>query len=240
MSVSQTPDFRPLYRQVRDVMARRIADGQWAPGGLIPSEMALAEEFGVSQGTVRKALDWLTAENVLERRQGRGTYVAEVTPESSQFRFFRLADASGNRKTPEGGKTRIKRRRAKARERKKLALDQGVDVFELKRTRLIDGAPAIVERIIVPAARFEGLEAGELPNALYALYQSAYGISIMSAEEEVQALAAPSDVAGELKLSQGAPVLFISRIARELDGTPVEWRRSYCDTRAAIYAVTLR
>jgi GntR family transcriptional regulator len=240
MAIADAPDFRPLYRQVRDAMARRIADGVWPPGGLIPSEMALADEFGVSQGTVRKALDWLTAENVLDRRQGRGTFVAEVTPESSLFRFFRMADRDGRRKSPQAGRARIRRRAAKARERKRLELAAGEEVLELRRVRQIDGVPAIVERIVVPAVRFEGLETGQPPNALYALYQRVYGISIISAEEQLQAVAAPADVAEALGVADGAPVLFISRVARALDGAPVEWRRSHCDTSAAVYAVTLR
>lgn len=238
--MSETPDFRPLYRQVRDVMARRIADGLWPPGGLIPSENALAAEFGVSQGTVRKALDWLSAENVLDRRQGRGTFVAEVTPETSQFRFFRMAGKDGKRKVPQAGPARIKRRVAKSGERRRLDLAAGAEVFDIRRVRLIDGRPAIVERIALAAARFADLDRQELPNALYALYQQEYGISIMSAEEEVRAAPAPADVARELGLRESDPVLAISRVARELDGTPVEWRRSHCDTAASVYAVTLR
>jgi GntR family transcriptional regulator len=237
--MAELPNPMPLYRQVRDVVAQRIADGDWVPGMMIPSEMALAEELGVSQGTVRKALDGLTAEHLLDRRQGRGTYVAEVTPESSQFRFFRMADKSGRRTTPEGAGARIKLRRAKAGERRRLELAMGDEVFALRRVRRIDGVPAIVERIVVPAARFPGLDVGELPNALYALYQRDHGVSIMSAEEQLQAVAAPADVAAALGLAEGAPVLFISRIARALGGAPVEWRRSHCDTRAAVYAVTL-
>ena len=58
-------------------MIQRVVSGDWKPGELLPSEMKLAVEYHVSQGTVRKALDELTAENVVVRRQGRGTFVAE-------------------------------------------------------------------------------------------------------------------------------------------------------------------
>ena len=166
--------------------------------------------------------------------------MAEVTAEASLFRFFRMADKAGVRKTPESGKTRIKRRPAKARERKRLDLATGEQVYELKRVRAIDDAPAIVERIVVSASRFAGLDQIRLPNALYALYQSDFGISIMSADEELQAVAAPADIAQAIGIQEGAPILFISRVARELDGTPIEWRRSHCDTAAAVYAVSLR
>src|SRR6478672_7519758 len=68
--------FRPLYRQVRDVLVKRIADGVWQAGQMLPSEPDIAADLGVSPGTVRKALDEMTAENLVVRRQGRGTYVA--------------------------------------------------------------------------------------------------------------------------------------------------------------------
>ena len=82
--------YRPLYQQVRDLLVRRLADGQWQPGKSIPSEHQLAQELGVSQGTVRKALDTMAAERLLVRRQGRGTFVAELTEQHILFHFFKL------------------------------------------------------------------------------------------------------------------------------------------------------
>ena len=84
------PGFQPLYQQVRELLLAKIASGAWRPAQALPSEQALAGELGVSQGTVRKALDALAAESVVERRQGKGTFVAQHTIESAQFRFFRL------------------------------------------------------------------------------------------------------------------------------------------------------
>ena len=70
LNVTDTPGYRPLYRQVYDIMVRKVAQGVWRPGASLPSEQNLAREMGVSQGTMRKVLDALTAENLLERRQG--------------------------------------------------------------------------------------------------------------------------------------------------------------------------
>src|SRR5919202_6832930 len=91
--------YRPLYRQVRALLVRRLAEGVWQPGQLLPSEGQLAAELGVSQGTVRKALDALTAERLLVRRQGRGTFVAEH--EDGTFHFFRLVPDAGAPSFPE-------------------------------------------------------------------------------------------------------------------------------------------
>jgi len=239
--MDDAPGFRPLYRQVKELLARRIAGGAFAPGAALPSEQALTAELGVSQGTVRKALDALAADKLVERRQGKGTFVAEVTAESSIFQFFRLARANGERLTPASLTATARRRPAEPDEAARLALDGDEDeVVAMERTRLVDVAPAILERIAVPAALFPGLERREIPNALYTVYQADYGVSILSADEALTAVPAPAEAARALDLDEGSPILSIHRIARDFEGRPVEWRRSLCDTRHLVYAVTLR
>src|SRR5215212_10884032 len=93
--------FRPLYRQVRDVLVKRIADGVWQAGQALPSEPDIAADLGVSSGTVRKALDEMTAENLVVRRQGRGTFVARHDEARILFQFFKLARDDGERRFPE-------------------------------------------------------------------------------------------------------------------------------------------
>ena len=88
----QVPDYRPLYQQVRDLLRRRIVDGTWRPDEVLPSEGRLAAELGVSQGTVRKALDEMAAQKLVVRRQGRGTFVAAHSPDTTLFHFFHLVD----------------------------------------------------------------------------------------------------------------------------------------------------
>ncbi len=239
--LDESPHYRPLYKQVRDAIVRQIADGAWKPGEALPSEQALAARLGVSQGTVRKALDALAVEKVIERRQGKGTYVAEHTPERSLFRFFRLNRADGTRATPETrADETVRRRAAKAADAKKLGLEPGTPVVEIVRVRLIDGRPAIHERIVVPLALFPELDRrGPLPNALYSMYQRDYGQNIATAEEELRAEAAGKDDARRLGVAIGAPLLHIERIGIGVDGTRVEWRISRCDTRDLVYAVTL-
>src|SRR5262245_37327589 len=88
---------RPRYLQVREQLAERIQSGAWAPGQLIPSELDIAREFGVSQGTARMAVAALAAENVVVRRQGLGTYVYQHTHEEELARFFSVFDARHTR-----------------------------------------------------------------------------------------------------------------------------------------------
>jgi GntR family transcriptional regulator len=234
------PGYRPLYRQVHDVLVRRVAQGEWKAGVALPSEQALAKELGVSQGTVRKVLDALTAEKLLERRQGKGTFIAETTQARALFRFFRIAHPGGRRTTPESGGERVKVRASTAAEQQKLDLKKSAKVVEIERIRGVDGRPAIFETIVLPAALFPRIEAhAPLPNTLYSLYQAVYGINITSTREELRAdLATPAD-AEALGVAVGFPILSIDRIALSLEDRKVEWRRSRLASHNLVYAVTL-
>ena len=238
--MDESPHYRPLYRQVYDFLVRQIAEGVWRPAEALPSEQALAEKLRVSQGTVRKALDALAVEQLVERRQGKGTYVAEHTQERALFRFFRLAEPGGERTFPTSADESARRRQARPAEARKLHLDKGAQVVEISRTRLIGGRPAVLERSVLPVALFPDIDRRRpLPNALYALYQQEYGVNIVSAEEELRADAATREDARLLGLKPGDPLLHIERVAIALDGKRVEWRVSRCDTTHLVYAVTL-
>jgi GntR family transcriptional regulator len=238
--VTDTPGYRPLYRQVYDIIVRKVAQGVWRPGTSLPSEQSLAREMGVSQGTMRKVLDALTAENLLERRQGKGTFIAENTQERTLFRFFRLARPGGKRMTPERVSETAKLRASKAAERTKLGLARNERVVEILRTRLIEKKPAVRESIILPAALFPGIEKRpELPNSLYSLYQSDYGINIVAAHEELSAQLATEEDQQMLDIPKGDPILVIDRLATSLQDQKVEWRVSRVRSIDLVYAVTL-
>jgi GntR family transcriptional regulator len=240
--MTSIPDFQPLYKQVYAVLVRRIAEGAWRPAQALPSEQALARELSVSQGTVRKAMDALASENLILRQQGKGSFVAEHTQEHALFRFFRLARPAPNpeRVTPQLGDEKVRSRPANKAELAKLALRKGAQVVEIRRTRLIDDAPKVVETIILPLGLFPGIDKQKvLPNTLYSLYQGVYGVSISVAKEELRAVLANKKDAKALELSPGTPLLQIDRIAVALDGRPVEWRVSRCDTRDIVYAIDI-
>lgn len=234
------PGLKPLYQQVKDLLIGRLIGGYWKPGDLLPSEFQLAEELGVSQGTVRKALDEMTAGNLLVRRQGRGTYVAEHDQEHALFHFFKLTDRAGRPLVPESRVLRFSRGAAKNGEAGRLRLPAGDAVIRITRVRSLAGRPAIFERIVLPAALFPGLdEKRDLPNTLYTLYARDYGITVARAEERLSAVAAGAEAARHLGIDRAAPLLAIDRTARALDERPVEWRLSLCDTRELVYSVTL-
>lgn len=231
-----SPAFRPLYRQVRDLLVQRLIDGSWTPGMMLPSEFQLAAELGVSQGTVRKALDAMTAEHLLIRRQGRGTFVASLEEGRILFQFFRLIADDGTRLFPESDVVGRSRVRANAAERHALALEPGADVWRIERVRRLGGRKIIVETIALPVARFPGLgDMKTIPNNVYALYSEEFGVTIGKAIETLKAAGARPADAERLGCDAGHPVLIIDRVALSLDGAPVEYRVSSCLTEGFHY-----
>jgi len=233
--------YRPLYVQVKDSLVRRLIDGAWLPGQMIPSEMELAREIGVSQGTIRKALDAMTAENLLVRRQGRGTYVAEPEEGRLLFQFFRLASDDGERAFPTSRFLSRTTAPASAAERTALRLDEAARVVRIERVRSLLDHPILVETISLPHDRFAVVEAIEdLPNNVYRLYSQKWGITIARAAERLKAIGATAEDAAELGCQPGTPLLEIARVAYDLEGSPVELRVSRCLTDTVHYASELR
>jgi GntR family transcriptional regulator len=232
--------FRPLYRQVKANFVRRLVDGSWAPGMVLPSEGQLASEVGVSQGTVRKALDELAAENLLVRRQGRGTFVAEHDEQRILFQFFKLVSDDGVARFPDSQVLDMVKATSDSAERTALNLAAEAEVIRIRRIRSLGGKPLILETISLPALVFAGLEDGPVPNNLYSLFATRYGITIANACERLKAVALKADEAEHLGVATGTPALEIDRIALSLDGSAVERRLSLCLTEEAHYQSDLR
>src|SRR5690349_16296254 len=120
------PLYRPLYLQIKDLLVKSLATLEWGPGETIPSELELAARFGVSQGTVRKAIDALASDNLVVRRQGKGTFVATHTEEkSSMFRFLRIRRNDGREEYPASRLVDVRRREASAEAGRALELKTG-------------------------------------------------------------------------------------------------------------------
>ncbi len=209
---------------------------------MIPSEINLARELDVSQGTVRKAITELVESNVLTRKQGLGTFVSNHDSDRALFHFFHITDDSGHKVLPDSEVLSCRRRKATKAEVSKLALQPGEKVIRIERIRKTASKPTIIETIILPAHLFGDLGKGDdcqLPNMLYELYEKQYGITIHSANEQLRAVSANQKDAKRLKLDEGTALLAIERVALTLDKTPVELRISRCDTSGHHYRNTL-
>ncbi len=233
-------DAGPLYARVKAIVLARIAGGDWPPGTALPAEMELARELGVSQGTVRKALDALTAEQVVVRRQGSGTYVAEHTPAHMLFRFFNIYDETGAQVLPDSLPARVSTAEATGAERRRLELDAGARVVRISRIRTRAGRAFMDDRIVLPEALFPGLgQDGETPNTLYDLFQKRYRIHVARTEEQITPVAATVRLAERLGVQVGTPLLAIDRITYDLSGRRIEWRLSHAHLERAHYFARL-
>ncbi len=229
----------PRYQTVIDSLVDQIASGQLSPGAMLPSEVQLGKDFGVAQGTARKALMELEARGLLERVQGRGTFVTQRTPETALFHFFRLRRSDGTLEAPNLEHEEITRRAATPDEKQHL-FDAPDTVFQITRRRVLGDDAVLYEESVVSTVQFPGLsERAPLPNALYVLLQRAYGCIVMRAEESLVAEAATADVAHHLKVAPGTPVLAIERRAIDALDRVIELRRIVCRTEGYRYFVSL-
>lgn len=235
---SAAPTFSPLYQQIKGLITQSLQSGEWKPGELIPSEIELAARFKVSQGTVRKAIDELSAENLVVRRQGKGTFVATHHEARSQFRFLRLVPDSGERSYPENKIIEVKRLRAPAEVARLLEVKSGESVVFLKRVQSFSGVPTILEELWLPGSIFKGLtmeRLNEYKGPMYALFESEFGTHMIRAQEQIRAVCAEEEAAELLKVALGAPLLSVERISFTYGDRAVELRRGLYLTNAHHY-----
>lgn len=244
LALSETSDSRlPLYQRLRDAIVARIVAGDWGPGTAIPAESEIARVNGVALGTVRKALDTLVAEGVLDRVQGRGTFVRRPSLDRSLFRFFRAEGADGARAMPEGRVLARKVAPCPAEPARALGLAPKSLALRIDRLRLIDGTPVFVEEIWLPRARFAPLEDLVLTgfgDLLYPLYERLCGEVVASAEETLTIDLATEKDARVLEIPAGAPVVVVDRVALGFDRHPIEWRRSRGPADRFRYRIEIR
>jgi GntR family transcriptional regulator len=225
------PAFSPLYQQIKDLILRSLLAGEWKPGESIPSEMDLATRFRVSQGTVRKAVDELAAENLLVRRQGKGTFVATHAEHQVQYRFLKLIPDVGDSSTEGPAQREIidcKRQRAAADVARALSLRAGDPVLQVRRVLSFANRPTILEDIWLPGGPFKGLNAERLSvydGPMYALFEIEFGVRMVRAEEKIRAVLPDAEQSQLLSIDPVTPLLSVERIAFTYNDTPMEMRR---------------
>lgn len=227
------PVFKPLYEQIKVFLTQSLIAGEWKPGESIPSEIELAARFNVSQGTVRKAIDALAMENILIRRQGKGTFVATHKEEQSKLRFLRLTSQDGHKEKLENQMLECKRLKATADISQLTGLKKGTAVIEVQRLLTFSKQPKILDYIIVQSKFFRGLTGSKITEhngSLYSMYETIYGIPMVRAEEKLSAISASPEQAALLNVKPGFPLLRIERVAYTYGDKPMEWRVGLCVT----------
>ncbi len=240
MSLNTPPSaaFSPLYQQIKAMILASLQASEWLPGASIPSEMELAARYLVSQGTVRKAIDELAAENLLVRRQGKGTFVATHQEDGWQYRFLRLEPDSGQKYPLVNQFLACEQIASPAEIAKLLKLKAGDPVLRIDRVQSFDSKPIVFEEIWLSAVRFKGLSLDKLnawSGPMYAFYESQYATHMVRAEEQIKAISASKDIAAHLGLAIGSAILAVDRVAYTYGNKPVEVRHARYDTSEQHY-----
>ena len=228
---SVTPAFSPLDRQIKGLIMQGLQSGDWRPGESIPSEMDLAARYHVSQGTVRKAIDELAAENLLIRRQGKGTFVATHAEHHVQYRFLKLMPDNGDTQSEGRAQRTIidcKKLRASAEIARALALRSGDSVLQVRRVLSLADRPTILEDLWLPATPFKGLTAERLSQfngPMYEMFETEFGVRMVRAEEKIRAVLPDDSQCQLLKVDVATPLLSVERIAYTYNNAPMELRR---------------
>lgn len=215
---------RPLYLQLCDMMASRIATSAWKPGSALSDEGDLAREFGVSPGTVRKALELLEQTRLITRRQGHGSFVCDLTSGESVDRFATIRRPNDGSVTANVGSLEIEGAIATEEECARLWLAAGDPVHRIRRVLLDDDAPFMIEKATVPAALFPGLEQQKNAAERIGLLAARFGVLLSKGSEHIVTQPASAEVAEVLGIAEGALVIVLDRVILALDGRPVEWR----------------
>jgi GntR family transcriptional regulator len=174
----------------------------------------------------------MVSEHLLFRKQGIGTFVSEHTERRALFLYFSIVGNDGARILPESNILFCEEKIPSPIEKSKLELKYDDKVVSFRRIRYFNNVSTIIETICLPLEYFPGFGSEvNPPNNLFRFYQSSYGITVAKAEEHLHAISASTEEATVLNIDVGTPMLAIDRVARMLDGRPVEWRVSHCDTR---------
>jgi len=240
-----TPAFSPLYLQIKGLILQGLQSGEWKPGELIPSEMELAARFRVSQGTVRKAIDELAGENLLMRRQGKGTFVSTHAERQGQYRFLRLRPDEGSEQAEGPAQRQViecRRLRARAEVARALSLRTGDAVMHARRVLSFAKTPAILEDIWLPGQAFKGLTAERMSSynwPTYAMFEEDFGVRMVRADEKLRAVTPNEEQARLLGINGCTPLLSVERIAYTYNDVPIELRRGLYRTDTHHYRNTL-
>lgn len=219
----------PLYYQLENLLREKILSGAFVAGDRLPTESDLVRDYGVSRITVRQALTALAEEGLIERQQGRGTFVAERRTRRRPFEgaihltgsLDELIDMALDTPIKVLETTRIE---ADQREAELLGLQSGEPVYRFKRLRLREGKPFSLIVNYLPAeigARFTNEELSS--GSLLRLIETKFGAPLHSAKQQITADLADPYVAGLLDVRVGAPLLSIERTVYTEGGRPVEY-----------------
>lgn len=240
VSLADREPGQSRYGALAAALRARVIAGEWPPGSAIPAEQTLAAEHGVALGTMRRALDLLAQQGLIERVHGRGTFVRAGLSGASMMRFFRFGDRTG-----EVPASRIVSRQSAAlpaEPARALGLAKGESALKLRRLRSLGGEPCLLEELWLPLAQFQSLAEGDPQDwgdLLYPLYAERCAVHVHRAVDEIRFDTLGAADARALGLPAGHPCAKVIRQAFDLAGRCVEYRITRGDAHAFHYTVSI-
>jgi GntR family transcriptional regulator len=228
------------YAALAAALRQRIVAGEWPPGSALPAELTLAAEHGVALGTMRRALDLLADQGLVERLHGRGTFVRQGLSGAPMLRFFRFGADEG--RTPQSRILSRHTQPAPAEVARRLGVGPGEPTLRLKRLRSVDAQPVLLEEIWLPLPTFAALQDDDTAawgDLLYPLMAQRCGVHVHRAVDSISFGTLASTQARALQLPAGHPCAHVHRQAFDLAGHCVEWRHSLGDANAFHYTVSI-
>jgi GntR family transcriptional regulator len=231
----------PLYHQIKENITRQIVSGRWLSNHELPSETDLCAHFGVSRGTLRRALDDLENRGLIVRRQGRGTFVASPKFEGSVLGSYRNFRVGALPHDPVSRVLGIDKKRASSDMQRLLQLDKREDLYEVRRVQFMEGVPITLSTSFIPAALAPGLDQSDIEHDLfYGLLEQRYGLVFLRAEEFLEPVIADDFVARHLEIPEGTPVFLVERHSFLVGDKPGEFRQAYMRGDRYRYRIDLR
>lgn len=240
MTLVQSEPGQSRYGALAAAIRQRVIAGEWPPGTALPAETSLAAEHGVALGTLRRALELLADQGLIERRHGRGTFVRGGLTGAPMLRFFRFGERDG-----EVPQSRILARQsvvASAEVARRLGIARGEPVLRLQRLRSLSGQPRLFEEIWLPLPLFDVLvdtPPSEWGDLLYPFFVERCGVSVTRATDDIAFAPLTATQARALELTAGHPGVAVTRQAYDLAGRCVELRVTHGDAFAFHYSVTI-
>lgn len=215
----------PLYYQLAEEIRSRIESGEYGVGDCIPPEPELEKLFRVSRVTVRNAIDMLASQGLLVKRPGKGTFVraTKVTQPLNVITSWTETMLARGVKV-ETAELRVEEKKPPRRVAEALRLQPDEPVVEVYRLRLANGEPVtMMTNYLIAAVGRPLMEIGISGESLYRILEERLGVNLATAEEIVQALAADKEQARCLGVRKGFPLIQVTRVTYDAEGTPVEY-----------------
>ncbi len=235
-------DRRPIYRRLRDQIAAEIAQNVWRPGEAISTEAELAAKYHISVGSVRKAIDLLVLDGLIERISGNGMFVRRPDFQHAYIRFTRVWGSAGDRRIPQSQIYKREMISGPPEVTSALDLKDGAQVVRLLRLRIYEGAPIIHEEIWLDGARFAPVLTMEedQPKLLYPIYENLCGAIVARAQETITIEKANKTDIELLGLRRGSSIVSVKRLSVGYDDGPIEWRYSRSSAADFHYKIDIR